>query len=78
MRRKVSPYLRAVQPFDFMSVNREIFYIGLIGTLGFMCIVFGVRSSKKPEMIENKIALEINGKLVLTMTNNCVFIEQTK
>lgn len=33
---------------------------------------------EKSQPIENRVTLEVNGKVVLTMTNNCVFIEQTK
>lgn len=54
-------------------------YLVAIGLMTILCVHLSCKLLlMKPEIIENKVGLEINGKLVLTMTNNCVFIEQTK
>lgn len=53
-------------------------YIVAIGVLAIICTHMVVAVAKLEPRIENRVALDINGKLVLTMTNNCVFIENLK
>lgn len=64
-----------------MNEKRELWYIVAVVAVCIITITAILIDKKLGEIsrpIENRVTLEINGKLVLTMTNNCVFIEQTK